>query len=105
MYKCVFAVSYREDRPKGSMYEYWERVHAPLVLAVPGLVKYVLSDVAEDLGDTPFDGLAELYFADRAAYDAAMASDYWRDTVFADGENFLNTSKTFGAILRENRLR
>ena len=88
------------------MYEYWERVHAPLVLAVPGLVKYVLSDVAENLGgDTPFDGLAELYFATRAAYDAAMASAYWTDTVVADGENFLDTSKTFGAILKENQLR
>lgn len=105
MYKCVFAASYREDRPKEAMYEYWERVHAPLVLAVPGLVKYVLSDVAEDLGDTPFDGLAELYFADRATYDAAMASDYWRDTVFRDGENFLDMNKTFGAILREKQLR
>jgi uncharacterized protein (TIGR02118 family) len=105
MYKCVFAISYRADRPRKAMYEYWERVHAPLVLAVPGLVKYVVSDVTEDLGGTPFDGLAELYFADRAAYDPALASDYWADTVAADGENFLDTSKTFGAILKESQLR
>lgn len=105
MHRCVFAISYREDRPRQEMYEYWEEVHAPLVLAVPGLVGYVLSDVEEELGETPFDGLAELYFADRAAYETAMASDYWRDTVAADGVNFLDESKTFGAILRETRLR
>lgn len=105
MYKCVFGISYREDRPRTEMYDYWERVHAPLVLAVPGLVKYVISDVAQDLDATPFDGLAELYFEDRDAYDTAMASDYWSETVAADGPNFLTTSKTFGAILKENRLR
>ena len=105
MYKCVFAITYRQGQPREAMFEYWEQVHGPLVLAVPGLVKYVLSDVAEDLGDTPFDGLAELYFADRAAYNAAMASDYWADTVVADGENFLDTSKTFAAILKETQLR
>jgi uncharacterized protein (TIGR02118 family) len=105
MYKCVFGISYREDHPRTEMYEYWERVHAPLVLAVPGLVKYVINDIAEDLGATPFDGLAELSFADRDAYETAMASEYWSGTVAADGENFLNTSKTFGAILTENRLR
>jgi uncharacterized protein (TIGR02118 family) len=105
MYKCVFAISYRTDEPRDAMYDYWERVHAPLVLAVPGLVKYVLSPVVEDLGEGRFDGLAELYFADRAAYDAAMTSDYWTDAVVPDGENFLDTSKTFGAIVRENQLR
>lgn len=105
MYRCVFAISYRVDRPRDAMYRYWEDVHAPLVLAVPGLTKYVISTVADDLGEPRFDGLAELWFADRAAYEAAMASDYWNDTVVADSENFLDTGKTFGAVLSEKRLR
>jgi uncharacterized protein (TIGR02118 family) len=105
MYKCVFAITYRPDQPKEAMWEYWRSVHAPLVLAVPGLVKYVLSAVVTDLGGASFDGLAELYFVDRAAYETAMASRYWADTVVADGSRFLDTSKTFGAILEEHHLR
>lgn len=105
MYKCVFAITYRADRPKQAMWEYWRDVHAPLVLAVPGLVKYVVCEVVADLGGSSFDGLAELCFADEAAYDAAMASEYWSSTVVADGNEFLDMSKTFGAMVKEHHLR
>ena len=83
MYKVVFAITYKPDAPRQAMWDYWNAVHGPLVLAIPGLVKYVQSEMVEDLGGSSFDGLAELYFEDKDAYDAAMASVYWHESVVA----------------------
>jgi len=105
MYKCVFAITFKEDESPEAMERYWTDVHGPLVLGVPGLVKYVQSSKVQDVIGSEFDGLVELYFEDEAAFEAAMASEYWNDTVVPDGANFLDESKTFGAVVVDRHLR
>jgi uncharacterized protein (TIGR02118 family) len=53
--------------------QHYEEVHAPLAAAIPGLQKLALTRTSDTLGDgaSPFHRIAELWFADREACDAA----------------------------------
>ena len=54
---------------------HYDDVHMPLIAKVPGLQKAVVNRVDKALmGQTPYFLIAELHFADQAAFDAAMAS-------------------------------
>lgn len=56
--------------------------HAPLVRAVPGLQRFESGKIeaALDGGEKLYHRIAELYFADQAALQAAFASDEGRAT-------------------------
>ena len=92
VYKCAFGITYKRSEPREAMEEYSALGSCTPGAGRPGLVKYVQSVAVETLGGAPFDGLAELYFESRQAYDEAMASEYWqfrcrrrRATVSRDG--------------------
>jgi uncharacterized protein (TIGR02118 family) len=56
--------------------EHYVGVHAPLVAKLPGLQRFETGTLtlALDGGELPYYRIAELYFADRAAMDAAFGS-------------------------------
>jgi uncharacterized protein (TIGR02118 family) len=56
--------------------EHYASVHAPLVAKLPGLQRFETGTftLALDGGELPYHRVAELYFADRAAMDAAFGS-------------------------------
>jgi uncharacterized protein (TIGR02118 family) len=54
-------------------FDWWLGRHRTLVEQLPGLRQYIISPAAE-AQDGPFDGMAELWFDDLAAADAAFAS-------------------------------
>jgi uncharacterized protein (TIGR02118 family) len=56
--------------------EHYAGVHAPLVAKLPGLQRFETGTLtlALDGGELPYYRIAELYFADRAAMDAAFGS-------------------------------
>jgi uncharacterized protein (TIGR02118 family) len=54
-------------------FDWWQGRHRALVEQLPGLRRYVIS-LAADTQEGPFDGMAELWFDDLAAADAAFAS-------------------------------
>ncbi|MET3473217.1 uncharacterized protein (TIGR02118 family) [Novosphingobium sp. 1529] len=55
--------------------EHYRGVHAPLVRRVPGLVNLRITRITTRLmGEGDIHMIAEMVFADRAAFDAAMAS-------------------------------
>lgn len=68
------------NRPRGITHEafrgWWLGHHAQIAARLPGLRRYTIS-VAEDMADAPpaYDGVAELWFDDVAAMDAAFASE------------------------------
>jgi uncharacterized protein (TIGR02118 family) len=103
MHKLIFAITFKGDKQQG--FEHWSARHSKLLLDIPGVVKYVQNEKVLDLGGDRFDGVAELYFEDEAAYEAAMASSYWNDVVQPDGDSFVDWELTGGAIVREHRLR
>src|SRR5215813_1586511 len=76
-------------------------IHAPLAHAVPGLRRYVQSHIREeptrpDIPTTAIevDGIAELWYDDRAAMARAHASPEAK-ALFADGALFIGRIKAF----------
>jgi uncharacterized protein (TIGR02118 family) len=77
------------------------REAAPLALAVPGLRRYVQSHIVEErtrpdipTTDVEIDGIAELWYDDRAVLARAQASPQAK-ALFADGALFIGRIKTF----------
>ena len=67
-------------------------VHAPLVLALPGLRDYRVSFFAPTSeGPQPFDAMAQVYFDSAAAHAAALASEAGAQAL-ADLPNYLDAA-------------
>src|SRR5688500_2126083 len=80
---------------------HWLQVHAPLAHAVPGVRRYVQSHILEErtrpdipATDVEIDGIAELWYDDRAAMARAMATPEAR-ALHADGALFIGRIKSY----------
>lgn len=74
MYRLYAVWSHPED--VDAFEEYYESIHAPKAAAIPGLQRLVLTRTSDTLGEgeSPFHRVAELWFEDKAALDAAVES-------------------------------
>jgi uncharacterized protein (TIGR02118 family) len=96
MLKIISLLARKQGQTKEEFVEHWQRVHAPLVHAVPGVARYTLSVLttsstrADGVAplDLKIDGIAELWFKDRASLEAAASSAAIK-TVLADGTIFV----------------
>jgi uncharacterized protein (TIGR02118 family) len=94
MIKLIGILTRREGMPVEAFQRHWREVHGPMIAAAPGLRRYVQShSIAELYGDYPqaFDGIAEAWFDDVEAYEAAVASPAWQ-AARADAANFIASS-------------
>ena len=80
---------------------HWVDVHAPLVDALPGVRRYVQSHILDGFSpphiprvSASLDGIAELWFDDRAAFEMAFASDEGQ-RLAADGALFIGQISFF----------
>jgi uncharacterized protein (TIGR02118 family) len=85
MHKVVFFLRYRDDADLGEAQRRFAAEHSRLVLAVPGVVRYVQNPVVTSAtlagvaGERPAaDTYAAIWFADRDAYVAAIESPQWQ---------------------------
>jgi hypothetical protein len=85
MHKIVFFLRFREDVDRAAAESRFAGDHAQLVLAIPGLLRYVQNDVltastnAGVSSEKPLvDAYAAMWFADREAYAAAAESPAWQ---------------------------
>jgi uncharacterized protein (TIGR02118 family) len=69
----VIYLKRRADLPRPLFFDWWLGQHRALAEQLPGLRRYIIS-LAADAQEGPFDGMAELWFDDLAAADAAFAS-------------------------------
>ncbi|MBO0824196.1 MAG: EthD family reductase [Actinobacteria bacterium] len=69
-------VMYTQPADKAAFDQHYLGVHVPLVGKLPGLQRFESGTItsALDGGEQTFHRIAELYFADRAAMDAAFSS-------------------------------
>ena len=81
--------------------KHWVEVHAPLAHAVPGLRRYVQNHILDertraDIAATAveIDGVAELWFDDRAALEAASRTPEMK-ALHADGALFIGRIKSY----------
>lgn len=112
--KSIALLRRRPDLTREAFIDYYEQRHAPLIVSLlPGVIEYrrnfaTFEDAFVSPGAAPFDFdvVTELWFADRAAYDRAMAVATREDIagrIAADEENFLDRSGTRMFLVEERR--
>jgi uncharacterized protein (TIGR02118 family) len=73
MFKAIILLARGRDATHEEFTEWWLEAHAPLARQLPGVRRLVFNVVTGD--DGPYDGISELWFDSREAFDAAYASD------------------------------
>jgi uncharacterized protein (TIGR02118 family) len=101
MIKSVGLLTRKEGLTHEDFVKHWLEVHAPLAHAVPGVRRYVQSHIVEERKrpdipstDIEIDGIAELWYDDRAAMERANASPEAK-RLHADGALFIGRIKSF----------
>jgi reactive intermediate/imine deaminase/uncharacterized protein (TIGR02118 family) len=101
--KSIGLLTRKEGLTHEQFMKHWVEIHAPLAHAVPGLRRYVQSHIVAERtrSDIPttavdIDGIAELWYDDRAAMERAMASPEAK-ALHADGALFIGRIKSFVA--------
>src|ERR671922_401076 len=77
MQRVVIYLKRRTDLLQPAFFDWWLGQHRALAEQLPRLRRYTIS-LAADAQEGPFDGMAELWFEDLAAADAAFASSAGR---------------------------
>ncbi len=73
MFKAVILLTRGRDATHDEFIHWWLEEHAPLARQLPGVRRLVFDVVAGE--NAPYDGISELWFDSREAFDAAYASD------------------------------
>jgi uncharacterized protein (TIGR02118 family) len=99
MFKTIWVIKYRADVDPEEALRHWRETHAPLMLELPGVVRYVQSRTIEPLSPG-FDGVAELWFEDREAFEAATRSPAWAAAV-EDNQRFIDVESLASAVVEQ----
>jgi uncharacterized protein (TIGR02118 family) len=101
MIKSLSLLTRKPELSHAEFVRHWLEIHAPLAHAVPGVKRYVQNHIEgertrPDIATTGVgvDGIAELWFEDRAAMDRANASPEAK-RLHDDGTLFIGGIKTF----------
>ena len=101
MIKSIGLLTRKDGLTHEDFVKHWLEVHAPLAHAVPGVRRYVQSHIVAErtrpdipTTDVEIDGIAELWYDDRAAMERANASPEAK-RLHADGALFIGANKTF----------
>jgi uncharacterized protein (TIGR02118 family) len=101
MIKTIGLLTRKDSWTHDQFMKHWIEIHAPLALAVPGLRRYVQNHIqAErtraDITETTveIDGVAELWFDDQAALEAAARTPEMK-ALHADGAKFIGRIKSY----------
>jgi uncharacterized protein (TIGR02118 family) len=73
MFKAMILLARREDATSADFRAWLLERHAPLAATLPEIRKLTYNLV--DADDAPYDGIAELWFDSRVAFDAAYATE------------------------------
>jgi uncharacterized protein (TIGR02118 family) len=95
MIKLVYCITRRPKLSVEEFQRYWRETHGPVTARIPGLRRYVQSHVLPELYQRErlprYDGVAELWYDDLAAWEAARVSPEHRATI-EDERNFIDHS-------------
>ena len=101
MIKSISLLTRKPEITHAQFVKHWLDIHAPLAHAVPELRRYVQSHIVDErtrpdipTTDVQVDGIAELWYDDRAAMERAVASPEAK-RLHADGALFIGRIKTF----------
>ena len=101
MIKTIGLLTRKDGWTHEQFMKHWVDIHAPLAHAVPELRRYVQSHIVDErtrpdipTTEVAVDGIAELWYDDRAAMERAVASPEAK-RLHADGALFIGRIKTF----------
>ena len=101
MIKTIGLLTRKDGWTHEQFMKHWVEVHAPLALAVPGLRRYVQNHIRDErrradieTTDVEIDGIAELWFDDQAALEAAARTPEMK-ALHADGALFIGRIKSY----------
>jgi uncharacterized protein (TIGR02118 family) len=101
MIKTVGLLTRKGGATHEQFMKHWVEVHAPLAHKVPGLRRYVQNHIVgerrrADIEETvvEVDGIAELWFDDQAALEAASRTPEMK-ALHADGALFIGRLKSY----------
>ena len=101
MIKSLSLLTRRPELTHAQFMQHWVEIHAPLAHAVPGVRRYVQNHIRDErtrldipTTEVAVDGVAELWFDDRAAMDRANASPEAK-RLHDDGALFIGAIKSF----------
>src|SRR4051794_8482187 len=98
-FKTIWVIKYRADVDREEALSHWRETHARLMLEIPGVVRYVQSRTVEPLSPG-FDGVAELWFEDRDAFEAAKRTPAWLNAV-EDNQRFIDVGSLTSAVVEQ----
>jgi uncharacterized protein (TIGR02118 family) len=75
MFKAAILLTRRPDLSKEAFVAWWSTEHVPLATRLPGLRRMVVNVVEEANAEGAPDGISELWFDSREAFDAAYATE------------------------------
>lgn len=83
MYNLVLMASKPDDWTHDQFIEWWRGEHADATYTLPGLRRWQHTEVLDAFEERSqgWDGVSILSFDDRAALDAALASEEWKAAV------------------------
>jgi uncharacterized protein (TIGR02118 family) len=95
MVKLVYCLTRKPGMSLDAFSRYWHDVHGPIGRRIPGLLQLIQSHaIADPDNQKPsYDGMAELWFEDVAALQAARQSSEWQ-TSTSDEQNFVDAAHT-----------
>ena len=89
MIKTVTILIRRPDLTSEQFHDHWKNVHAPLVLAMPKVRRYVQCRPLEAPGrEAPCDGVAEVWYDSMEDFLATADSPEY-ERLLADEKNFM----------------
>jgi uncharacterized protein (TIGR02118 family) len=110
MLKLTFCLHRKPELSRAEFQRYWRETHGPLVrrhAAALGIVRYVQTHTGHDElgaalragrgGPEAYDGVAELWWPDRAAFDAALATPAAQQAgaeLLADERRFIDLARS-----------
>ena len=106
--KMIFLLRRKPGMSVTEFQDYWLNGHAPQIPRDAGVMRYVqchqLVETYED-SEPPFDGVAELSFADLDTMNSYWGSERIQAIFAADAPRFMDLENTTGFLAQEYRLR
>ena len=101
MIKTIGLLTRKDGLTHAQFMKHWVEIHAPLAHAVPGLRRYVQNHIEGErtrpdipTTEVEIDGIAELWFDDQAALEAAARRPEM-EALHADGAKFIGRIKSY----------
>jgi len=103
-YKMIFGAKRRPGMSRADFGRYWTTTHAEKAKRVPGIARYVINlapDLSGSGAELPYDGIAEVWFANEEDMRASGKSPEVAE-VLADEPNLFDLSTRFTVIVTEH---